>query len=804
MQHPRPTRALRPRRGWWRRARRAAGHEDGQALVFGALTLFMLAAFVLFISDLGVTTSARVDVQIAADECAYSGALYEANLCSSVAYLNEAMAYLYYDALRYATDTTLLGVLAQFKYVRPKPPPDELIWDDADAMASPYSGSPIPHYNRAYDRAREQVPEIERTLNMFARWEWGMALASSEVVKMEIHRTALKHAIEAVALYPDFDFFPGSGVQFDLHILRIVEGGEHVGWRVWADDPPFFVEARKLGPFHWLITNTDRTTYEVQRVGEDEYKITTPNQEITVHQLSDDHIKVHMIQQHDGTTEETKIDAQRLDGIGWAVSMEDDDVAIEYQPFRDGGYTIKVTDKQSGQVQTSGIRRHPTTGRMQEWVGGEWRDVPGQRDTVVVGGVEIGVSIDTRIHLGPDTWFRPPAELHLGNITYQIPDMFQMPNIWVTLLEDTARIDAFIDIRTPNGSRRLRFTVDESLFHELTLHGLMGHSFNVPRSADCKWHSNRDGDERDRLCRDCQLDGSECVSPPENETEWTYQYRLDRPYFVKEDLRRFAHHAICDRDPYARANDFEYPRWAHWYDIAQGTPHGGDYYQTRTYDHDGDGKPEPITMTAAMTGNLNRDGSRDFDPFYRQVKPWTNSLTKFAPPICLSEDFFFYGLTVGCWRIRDRSKTFTDGLYSNPRWGVVAAATARAGFLETTSEDDPDGGADGPHYRFTWPTAEEVELFAATGYENLYEPVWTAHLWPMTDAIRSDHIRAYVDNQTGLSYLLRGLLHAHWYTPRSPDDLGEEPRLREDVPLNFLQSLPINVDHPDIGEVIEH
>jgi len=814
--------------GALRRIRRGAASlvssESGQALVFGALTLFMLAAFVIFQVDMGRVSSTRIQVQNAADECAYGGALYEANVCSSVAYLNEAMAYLYYDALRYAVDTTVTGVLATLKQYGPPrypAPPDRLVYDDEDQDAPRYSGNPIGHYNRAYDRAAEWVPQIERTLNLLARWEWGMALSCAELVKMEIHRTALKHGVEAVAVYPDVDFFPGNGVQFDLHILKLMSGGEHVGWRIWTEDPPFFIEARKLGPFHWLITRSDGTTYEIERISEDTYRVRTGDQDITVTRIDDDHVRLKLLRHERTGTTQTNIDARYLEGLGWAVAMSSDDYDVTYRPMAGNGYRISVQNHKTGRSGTAGVRRGPN-GRIQQYVGGAWQDVPGQRDSVTVGGVDIPVQIDNRIHLGEDTWFRVPNELHLRNVTYLIPNIFRMPNIWVTVLEEAVRIDAFIDIPVPGGSRRLRFTIDESNFQELIIFGLLGRNYRVPGSATCKWFASRDGKERDRLCRDCQLIEGECTTPASRETKWTYQYRLGNPYFIKEDLRRFGHHAICDRDPYARSHGFEYPQWANrpgvdvgWYDIARGEPLGRDYFQTRpqwgappNYDSDGDGKNDSVRIYANDRWALNRTEERVFDPHFQKVKPWqlhelAGATTRFAPPLRLSEDFFFYGLTVGCWRSPRGTRDSPFSLFGDPRWGVVAAASARAGFLELQNDEpEADDGA-GPHYRFTWPRMEQVEQFVNAGYENLYEPVWTAHLWPMTDAIRSEHLRAYVTNQTGLSYLLYGLMHTYWYEPLSPDQLGEEPRRRDDVP-RALGHMHLNTDHPRIGEVIQH
>jgi len=787
--------------------------QSGQAAVFGALTLFILAASVIFVADMGMVTSTRIDMQNAADECAYGGALYEANVISSIGYLNEAMAYLYYDGIRYAADTTMLGVLASLKRWGPPYPSDTLVWEDQDTDPALYSGNPIDHYDRAYDRAREWIPQIEGTLNMFARWEWGMALASSELVKMEIHRTALKHGVEAVAVYPDFDFFPGNGVQFDLHILKLMNGDDHIGWRVWCDDPPFFVEARQLGPFHWLITNTDGRTYEIERLSETTTRVRTDEQDITVERLSDEHVRLTLIREEDGEITETHIDAQYLEGLGWAVAMSNDEYTISYEPMAGDGYKISVHDKETGETSSAGVRRGPS-GRLQQWDGSEWHDVPGQHDSVTVGGVEIPVQVDNRIHIGPDTWFRVPNELHLQNITYLIPNVFQMPNIWVTMREDSVCIDAFIDINTPNGRRRLRFTIDENTPEELVLYGLMGIQYRVPDHNLCKWYASADGMERDRMCRDCQLLERHCDSPESEETQWTYQYRVGRPYFVEEDLRRFAHHAICDRDAYARSHDFEYPQWAQWYDIARGEPRGRDYYQTRpqwgapaNYDTDGDGRDDAVRIYASDKRGLNRTDSRASDPYFQRVKPWkledvADAATRFAPPVRLSEDFFYYALTVGCWRSARTSRTSTSrlNLFRNPSWGIIGAASARAGFLELVSDYPED---DTPQYRFTWPLAEDIQLFVNAGYENLYEPVWTAHLWPIDDAIRTQHLDIYEENQTGLSYLLRGLMNTYWYEPLTPDKLGDDPRRRDDVP-GALRRMGVNFDHPRIGEVVEH
>jgi hypothetical protein len=546
-----------------------------------------------------------------------------------------------------------------------------------------------------------------------------------------------------------------------------------------------------------------------------------PDVDITVNRISDTHVVMDMTTHDNSGTTTTHIDARYLDGLGWAVAMHNDNFDITYTPFRDGGYTITVNG------QSAGIRRDPATGHIQQWNGSTWADVPGQRDTVTVGGVQIPVQMDQTIQLGPDTSFTIPNVLHLRDVTYIIPSVFQLPNCWVTMLDDSVRIDAFMDIPVPRGSRRLRFTIEESNTREMTLYGIL-RTYNGPRSADCKWTSNREGTERDRLCRDCQLTG-DCsdAGPADDETHFTYQYRFGNPYFIKEDPRRFAHHALCDRDPTTRAHyeqDGTYyePKldWTRWYDIAQGAPRGDEYWQIRkpwpgggppNYDSNDDLKNDAVRIRILRgpddVAGLSRDDTRQFDPYYTQVDPWAHKshdvaqgLINFPGPLRLSEDFFFYGLTVGCWRSARQGGQYPFTLFRNPEWGVVAASSARAGFLETRS-DTPDDPA--PHYRFTWPTTQQIQEFVAAGYEDLYEPIWTAHLWPMTDAIRDDHIHAYVENQTGLSYLFTGLLNAIWYEPRPPERIGEEPRRRDDV-NHALRSMHLNPDDPRLGEVLLH
>ena len=523
--------------------------QSGQALVFCALTAFMLASFIIFVADLGLVTSTRIQVQNAADECAYGATLYEANVISSVAYLNEAMAYLYYDALRYAVDTTRTGVLASLKRYGPPYPDDALVYNDDDPDAPGFSGDPVDVYNRAYDRARDNIPQIERTLGQMARWEWGMALGCSDLVTMEIYRAALEHGIEAVAVYPVRKYYPGDGVEFDLHVLRFRQDGRWAGWRIWNQEG-YTVEARNVGDYHWIITDPNRQVFDIQRLSQEPptYRIQTPTDDIKIERFSDTHVRVTRIRNTRDGQKTTTIDTRYVDGFGWAATITDDNYSVDYSPFRDDGYWLEVTNHQTGASDSAGLRIGPN-GHLQSWTGGGWADIPGQRDGVNVGGADIPVNIDPRvIQFGGGDYFRFPNEFRISGMNYSVPiKTIDFGSGRATLLPDRMRVEAWLPIPTPVGSTRLHFVLDE-LWDELIIHGVLK-SYHVPADATCRWYSTRDGRQRDRLCRDCQLLEGECDAAGDLETEGTYEYRKDAPVFGKEDLRRFAHHAVSDRDP---------------------------------------------------------------------------------------------------------------------------------------------------------------------------------------------------------------------------------------------------------------
>jgi hypothetical protein len=97
--------------------RRLDRDEEGSSLIFAALTLFSLALVIMYVYQIGLVTTDRIQIQNAADAAAYSAAQVEANALNSIGQVNDAMAYLNYLLLRYTIDGVVYDTLHRFEDV---------------------------------------------------------------------------------------------------------------------------------------------------------------------------------------------------------------------------------------------------------------------------------------------------------------------------------------------------------------------------------------------------------------------------------------------------------------------------------------------------------------------------------------------------------------------------------------------------------------------------------------------------------------------------------------------------------------
>ncbi len=748
---------------------------NGQTMVFGAISLFILVSFTAMVFNVGQVVSHRVEVQNAADAAARSGALTEANLVSTVAFLNDGMAYIYYNMMRYATNVTVFGVLAELKETGPPYPSDGLVG----------VSNPVARYNWAFSQADTWIPRCKTWLNVISRIERAIALSGDLLVKREIRRSAVANAahdvggaekgIEAVALFPDFDLLPHGGGYLRLDIDQIDPDN---GWHI-VSNTGYMIEIRRLGDYHWLITSTGGVQIEIRRLGPNHYVLTTSNQALEIERPSSDHVIIKVTGPNP-----MHINCRYLDGIGWAVNAVSPDVKVNYVPFRDGGF--RITCVPGGSM---AVRRGPD-GRLQQWNGYSWVPIPGDRDEITIGDKTIPVQRSNTVALPGNALLDLPNTVRLGPVTYHIPDRVEIGNTGIQLRRDSVRITARVWLAT--------FVIDDmGELPYLEVNGL------TTRDADDCWRVISERGTRHRL-----------QWPDPRDNFWIYEYASNASYLFGDGMRRLAHHAIQDNDPYVQTHAGLEPAWTEWFNPVTGnlvTPDA--YHQSRrSWDPD-------LTNYVDANGN---EYVRKFatDMFHRNNRKYVSvDLNAVPRPLRLTDDFLKFGINVAVWRDKDtamleggRKGVLRFNLFENPPWGYFAVASARCAFLDNTAYT--------PQWRTTFDTSAEISSWVEHSYQNLYEPVWTAMLVSTADAVRSEHIDAIAPD-TGANFLWRGLAGGHhtwvwhsrggarWHDPDPPEEFIQFRRPRDDVAAKFRnmrnrQGARFDYTSPDLPEAIDH
>jgi hypothetical protein len=749
--------------------------ESGQTMVFGAISLFILVSFTALVFNVGQVVSHRVEMQNAADAAARSGALAEANLVSTVAFLNDGMAYIYYNMIRYATNVTVFGTLAELKETGPPYPSDQLVGVT----------DPVGRYNQAYREADTWVPRCQTWLGVIDRMSRAIALSGDKLVKREIRRSAVANAlhdvegapkgVEAVAIFPDFTFLPHLGGYLRLDIDQIDPNN---GWHI-TSNTGYMIEIRRVGDHHWLITSTDGAQIEVQRMGPNHYVLTSGNHRLEIQRPSPTRVIAHITGQ-----DEVHVDCTYLQGIGWAVHAVSDDVDVQYEPFGQGGFMVTVVP--GGSV---GVRRGPD-GHLQTWNGLQWVEVPGFQEEISVGGHTIPVQMSSTIALPGNASLDMPNTIHIGSITYHIPDSVQIGNTGIQLRQDSVRISARVGPAT--------FVIDDmGAQPHLEVNGL------TTADADDRWRVLSHRGTRHRL-----------QWPDRNDNFWIYEYVSNASYLFPDSIQRLAQHAIYDNDPTVGGNLGGEAAWMRWFNPVTGNLVSQDaYHQTReSWD------PSLTNYTDADDNEFVRKFASDM--FDRNDKKYvTIDLNAVPRPMRLTDDFLKFGINVAVWRDKDtamleggRGGVLKFNLFENPSWGYFAVASARCAFL------DKSGGSSA--WRTTFGTRDEITAWVERGHQNLYEPVWTAMLVSTRDAIKSEHIDA-VAPDTGTNFLWRGLAGgqytqhgrtrggATWHDPVPPEEFRQHWRVRDDVPAKFRDmrnrgGQAFDVTSPDLPEAIDH
>lgn len=124
------------------RLRRLPGDEEGQSLIFGVLSIFIVLFFVSMILNVGEVTTRRMQLQLAADSASYSSAALQAQILNSLTVVNSAMAQVRARSLRYAVDVNAYGVLAELRdrYLGTSENADTALAQEATTVQSQLTG----------------------------------------------------------------------------------------------------------------------------------------------------------------------------------------------------------------------------------------------------------------------------------------------------------------------------------------------------------------------------------------------------------------------------------------------------------------------------------------------------------------------------------------------------------------------------------------------------------------------------------------------------------------------------------------
>ncbi len=206
-------------------------HRDrgGQGLVFAALVLFVLVAFLASVVDLGALLEARIRHQGAADAAAYSGAVVRAQGLATIAAMNHVLVWLARAALGLVAAVVTLGVLVALNAAFP----------GAFAWA-------VPLFAKAVSAAVEWIPRLRSWSERLARAEDRIAKVAPLLAAAEADRIArLDGAAHGLALPPAASL-PVSPERNLPRFLDRVTGGAVPAWaagRLFGGTPGGFSES---------------------------------------------------------------------------------------------------------------------------------------------------------------------------------------------------------------------------------------------------------------------------------------------------------------------------------------------------------------------------------------------------------------------------------------------------------------------------------------------------------------------------------------------------------------------------------
>ncbi|MBI2195300.1 MAG: hypothetical protein HYU36_25245 [Planctomycetes bacterium] len=707
--------------------------DSAQAMVIGAISMFFILPAMALVYNVSQLVHQRIAVQQAADAAAYSGALVEANLLSTVAVANEAMAYTYYGLMRAATDVTATAVLAAIED-RGAPP---------DVVGVDHAGQ---RYEASYAHAQEWIPRGERWFDLLGKMEQGLAGATPFLLLQEIAESARASGAEAAAVFPKRRYAPEAGYHLLYFIAKLSNG-----WRI-TNNSGYLLEFLELGDRRWQVTASNVGTVLFEQLGDEHWRITSGHFEDDLFTDGVSYLKLDMTDRSTG--EVTHVEAQQVSARLWEFILDSAQFGLHVLPYLDGTYLVEV---KSPTVNYSEHVKWDTDNRLMVEHGGLWDYLPAQPTQVTVGGVVIDVHYVQRLTF-PGGEFFPPDFVSFHEVVFRPPNRLVIPEVTIRIEPGSV---------TLYGQHELvRYRIRQTVFFDIN--GL------TLKDADGRWRY-LDEWTRHRLIEDSSV-------------HWTYELQKEPSDLQGETPLRLGYHAVFDHDPDARGpGGFVLPEWTKWFRIDAGRSASLQaYHQTRPCWNSTSCDHVPFSPVSRNCGvcrgrDNDFDGITDFRVYQGDTVGWRQpdyqsvDVLSLPPPLRLSEAFWNFGIQVAAWSpgkkpmLGHRPSGHSLFPFFPHSRGLFAIASARNGFLYRGTK--PAVGVPEPMMIYHFPNPQEARRWSLEGFQCLYEPIWSSKLVPMSEAARSEDIGA-VPPDSATAFLFRAFESVSWQNVDPPDAFG--------------------------------
>mgnify|MGYP006283145657 CR=1 FL=1 len=317
---------------------RSAKNENGQALIFSIMAALFLIVPIMMVYNVGHVVKRRIRIQNSADAAALAGAQVEADILSTIAWINNGMSVMYGHATRRIVDVNTyatMAALVEHGEFCDEPLTTAELNDGTDGNLSPEQIKA--KYEEVWENADEWVPKCRDWITVLSKIEHSLALITPDLVEMEVLRTASANAMQKelacglnfTTYYKKFEM-DTTVSNADLFIRRL-EGAEE-GWEISCSNGDH-IKVLHLSENKWEIQNLANGNWIlVERINEDHYRVESFDQ--------DGHHGPYIFNPREGTvvTPENEVTITPRDDGGVTITFPD-------------GHSIGILiDEETGQV----------------------------------------------------------------------------------------------------------------------------------------------------------------------------------------------------------------------------------------------------------------------------------------------------------------------------------------------------------------------------------------------------------------------------------------------------------------------